>query len=202
MSPKGYLLPVAAVCVQLLTPAAAFDSSTVEQPTEFGDIWRAALKVITREGADRPVLLVDETVGTCDPAPRHPCFSRVRWQYVQSDKRVTTELQNRLESALREPPLKIPSLMPGAQAISRADLERRSHASRDPHDFWTRWYEEFPRSRGYVLLSTPAVSAEKNSALLMLTHAYGSLGAEGLLLLLDRGDSEWRVRRKWTLWMS
>ncbi len=92
----------------------------------------------------------------------------------------------------------IPALPP---AISRP-VPRRVIDEIFARKGWPEFYRRFPKSRGFIELSRPAFTDDRQKALLYVSYSCGGLCGTGWLVYLARSGASWRISRKEMLWIS
>ena len=68
--------------------------------------------------------------------------------------------------------------------------------------FWEDFYERYPGTAGFVRVSRPVLSADRERALLYLSHHCGGVCGSGHVLLLVRSGAQWRVEIDERIWIS
>jgi hypothetical protein len=68
--------------------------------------------------------------------------------------------------------------------------------------WWDNFYERYPNTSGFVEVTLPVLTKDRQRALFYIEHHCDGLCGSGTLLLLERSNSEWRVIKKEMLWIS
>jgi hypothetical protein len=56
---------------------------------------------------------------------------------------------------------------------------------------WEKFYEKYPESGGYILLSAVGFNADKTIAVVYMRHSCGGLCGEGQFYVLNKQDGKW-----------
>ena len=67
---------------------------------------------------------------------------------------------------------------------------------------WEKFYKRFPDSGGIVGVSRVGFNLETNQALVYVEHGCGDLCGTGHYMLLDKGESGWKVAKRYMSWIS
>jgi len=67
---------------------------------------------------------------------------------------------------------------------------------------WETFYTAYPDSKGYIIFGSIGYNDSKTEAIVEVAHVYGSLGADGLMIVLENKNGEWKVRQTVHLWIS
>jgi hypothetical protein len=64
------------------------------------------------------------------------------------------------------------------------------------------FYQRFPGTSGYAQFSLPALTADRQRALVYVAHYCDGLCGSGVAVTLENSPSGWRVVERLTLWIS
>lgn len=67
---------------------------------------------------------------------------------------------------------------------------------------WSKFYEKYPDSGGYILLSNVGYNKMKDEALVYFVHWCGTLCGTGHYVLVEKVDEKWEVWKKEMIWIS
>jgi hypothetical protein len=68
--------------------------------------------------------------------------------------------------------------------------------------WWTDFYEKYPNTAGFIIVSLPVLSEDRRQALVYVGRYCGGHCGAGELLLLDLGSDGWRIVANETVWIS
>ena len=68
--------------------------------------------------------------------------------------------------------------------------------------WWQEFYHRYPDSKGFLQVSKPVFSDDRQTALIYVTHSCGGLCGTGWVMLLSREGGTWRIADKQMLWIS
>lgn len=69
-------------------------------------------------------------------------------------------------------------------------------------DNWTKFYEKYPDSGGFIMLSNVGFSKTGDQALVYVVHWCGDLCGTGHYVLLSKDEDKWKVDEKAMIWIS
>jgi hypothetical protein len=69
-------------------------------------------------------------------------------------------------------------------------------------DGWNYFYQKYPYSNGFFMVSSIAFNKELNQALIYCEHHYGDVGAEGITLLFIKKGNRWQIEKNLGGWYS
>ncbi len=67
---------------------------------------------------------------------------------------------------------------------------------------WNLFYKDYPNSSGYILFCRPGINVLNNKAILFFEFYCGSECGEGLYLLLEKENNNWKITKKKSIWES
>jgi len=67
---------------------------------------------------------------------------------------------------------------------------------------WERFYEKYPHSPGYVMLSRVGYNATGDQAMVYAARCCHGLCGEGRYMLLTKGGDGWKIKNELHLWIS
>lgn len=67
---------------------------------------------------------------------------------------------------------------------------------------WSRFYTEFPKSKGLITLSRIGYNSCRTEAVLEIIIIKESLNAEGWILLLKKENNIWKIEKMFQTWIS
>ncbi|HNX55894.1 MAG TPA: hypothetical protein PLG33_02105 [Prolixibacteraceae bacterium] len=67
---------------------------------------------------------------------------------------------------------------------------------------WSRFYNEFPKSKGLITLSRIGYNSCRTEAVLEISIIKESLNAEGWILLLKKENNSWKINKMVQTWIS
>ncbi len=67
---------------------------------------------------------------------------------------------------------------------------------------WDDFYKRFPDTAGFVRISQPVLSKDREKGLLYVSHHCGGLCGSGTVLLLVRNGASWSVEKHEQIWIS
>ena len=82
--------------------------------------------------------------------------------------------------------------------VPRADIEAQLREF--PRDAWSSFYERYPDSGGFMVVSAVGFNASKEPAMVYMSHSCGLLCGSGRYHLLEKLDGAWRVADLPTVW--
>lgn len=71
-----------------------------------------------------------------------------------------------------------------------------------PIDGWEAFYEGYPDSKGYLIFGSVGYNDSETEAIVEVAHIYGNLGADGLMMVLEKKNGTWKIRQAVHLWVS
>ena len=67
---------------------------------------------------------------------------------------------------------------------------------------WERFYEKYPHSPGYLMLSRIGYNAGRDEAMVYSARCCGALCGEGRYILVTKDRDGWRIKNELNLWIS
>jgi len=67
---------------------------------------------------------------------------------------------------------------------------------------WDAFYQEYPKSRGLLAVSTVGFNLRKDQALVYVEHTLAPLAGTGEMVVLERKDGAWAVAPSALIWIS
>jgi len=89
--------------------------------------------------------------------------------------------------------------------FSKKDYEAIFGAGRNANsteDRWSKFYEKYPQSGGYIWLSNVGFNKARDQALVYFVHWCGTLCGTGHYILLKRDEKGWQVETIGMIWIS
>lgn len=74
--------------------------------------------------------------------------------------------------------------------------------SEKDRDRWMSFYEKYPDSGGYIMLSNVGFNKAKDQALVYFVHWCGGLCGTGHYIVLTKSDKGWEMLGKTMIWIS
>jgi len=145
-------------------------------------------------GVDRKMVVISETIAS-DPLSFVDAFTVYKRTHPQpSIQEAFDDFKRRNASLSATPPLVLekPTIY----------VKRSVIHSIFEHGFWNEFYNQYPGTGGFIDMSLPGYSKDRNTALLYLEMLSGGLNGSGELLLLEKKAGFWKVKDGLTGWVS
>lgn len=183
-----FLLVYMLAC-KALNPAPKLDAQDIEHEEQVV----YSFFVVSSNG---PVVLLQDTatdISTDDP--------KETMDYVQSGlPSVSRETVNNYLERNSSPSQLKPDMQLGVEYVLLSAEEQRSIF--DQPDGWGSFYEKYPDSGGYTVLSRVGFNDTLDQALIYVANVAGPLMGAGNYYLLEKKDGEWRIIEQIMVWIS
>jgi hypothetical protein len=127
---------------------------------------------------------------------------------LETDWKTTVDSYRAANAGVRYVREGFPLLLPYV-VVSRADIEAafRDDSITTARGFgWDGFYQHYPDSGGYLMVSAVGFNAEKTRAMVYIGHSCGSLCGGGTHHLLEKADGAWQEVRprdvQFCMWAS
>ena len=70
------------------------------------------------------------------------------------------------------------------------------------NSFWENFEAKYPDSNGYVFFNLPGYNADHSQAIMEYSTYYGTVGAHGWLLILEKVNGVWTILERQATWIS
>jgi hypothetical protein len=72
----------------------------------------------------------------------------------------------------------------------------------DVNGGWTKFNTTYPDASGYITFSQIGYNSTQTQAILEIGHFYGSLGADGAIVILKKENGAWKILKIQATWVS
>lgn len=155
-------------------------------PEAYG-VYAALIPEVLRSKGDRRPVIQDETQAA-------PFFSSVRDCLPFYDRLLYRDVIEDFDRVNQAPKLLVEGrlrLIQSHELVKRATITQIFHGGVEKG--WREFYERFPMSRGYSLVSAVGFNSDKTQALVYFGHHCGGLCGFGRFYLLEKKDGKWQV---------
>ena len=199
----AFIICLLMLAVQLRTTAVLYASN--DSPEEDYGVYSALINQKYVTARIKLIVIKDQTVGyTIDRLLAEDPFEYVSKQLAPVSKETYEDFLAKNESPVRLD--KQFTLRVDYALIGQEELDRFFKPRQPDENFlfraWERFYEKYPHSPGYVMLSRVGYNAARDQAMVYAAHSCHGLCGEGRYILLTKGRDGWRIKNELHLWIS
>ena len=160
-------------------------------------VYKAIIKGIYLKDGIRLIVVRDHTV------PGNPADGGLYEQLQRAEKELTLLSQDTVTDFLRNNSGHYPlttSLKLNVEVKRISESE--SNAIFQDGKGWDEFYEKFPSSQGVMELSKPGFNTDLTQALVYVGNQGSWKGGAGYYVLLVKEDDAWKIKKRYTSWVS